>query len=52
MGNWVIVYILLAGIKEMNNILLRPTFQYSIIPLFHVRVKILNLKNIFIFNKL
>jgi len=48
----------IMGLKEYYQFknddyrLYHPVFQYSIIPLFHVRVKNISLKNTFISNKL
>ena len=52
MESWVIVKFLLTGIKQRNIIFFKSLFQYSNIPLFHVRVKNISLKFTFIFNKL
>jgi len=52
MESWFIVKFLLTGIKYGNVIFFKLLFQYSIIPIFHVRVKNMSLKNTFIFIKL
>jgi hypothetical protein len=49
MRSWVIVTFLFTGIKWRNVIYFKSSFHYSIIPLFHVQVKSIRLKNIFIF---
>jgi len=41
---WVIVKFLFTGIKFRNIIFLKSAFHYSIIPLFHVRMKNISLK--------
>jgi len=52
MESWVIVKLFLTGIIKRNVIFFNSLFQYSIIPLFHVQVKNISLKNNFISKKI
>jgi len=45
MESWVIVRFLLTGIKYRNFIFFKSSLHYSIIPLFHIRIKNISLKN-------
>jgi hypothetical protein len=47
MEDWVIVKFPLTGIKYRNVIFFELLFQYSIIPLFHVRVKNMSQKHLY-----
>jgi len=49
MESWVIVKFLLTGIKYRNVIFFKLSFQYSIIPIFHIRGKRKNLKKSYTF---
>jgi len=52
MESWVIVKFLLTGIKYRNVIFFKLSFQYSIIPIFHIRGKRKNLKKSYTFIRL